>query len=100
MVADAVSARSTTTSETGRTLIALTDEVAGALAEAQQVRDRLGVPLTTLALGGAGLAERLGAALVLTRPDQHVAWCGDALPEQFENAVDVVRGAAPEGELV
>ena len=84
----------------GMTLLALTDAAAADLDAAQQACGQRGVPLTMLALGGSGLAERLGAALVLVRPDQHVAWCGDALPDQFDNAIDVVRGAAREKEPV
>jgi hypothetical protein len=33
-------------------------------------------------------------ALVLSRPDQHVAWRGDTIPENPLNLVDRVRGAA------
>jgi len=35
------------------------------------------VPMTTLHLDGLGWREAFGAALVLVRPDQHVAWRGD-----------------------
>ena len=84
----------------GLTLLALTDGATDDLETAARVSADRGVPLTTLALGGLGLAERFGSALVLVRPDQHVAWCGDALPQQFENAIDVVRGAAREREPV
>ena len=37
----------------------------------------LGVPLHRLDLDGADARRRFGAALVLVRPDQHVAWRGD-----------------------
>lgn len=33
-------------------------------------------------------------ALVLVRPDQHVAWRGDAVPDRPDHLVDLVRGAA------
>jgi hypothetical protein len=31
--------------------------------------------------------------LLLSRPDQHVAWRGDALPAEPRELVDLVRGA-------
>jgi hypothetical protein len=33
--------------------------------------------------------------LVLSRPDQHVAWRGDALPPDPEQLIDLIRGAGP-----
>jgi hypothetical protein len=35
-----------------------------------------------------------GQKLVLSRPDQHVAWRGDALPDNPLMLVDKIRGAA------
>jgi hypothetical protein len=44
--------------------------------------ERRGVPLTLVDLTDVpGLRSRYGADLLLVRPDQHVAWRGDALPE-------------------
>jgi hypothetical protein len=37
-------------------------------------------------------------ALVLSRPDQHVAWRGNALPYDPLALIDLVRGAAFGGE--
>ena len=53
------------------------DHWAGALAGAARSR---GVPLRVVDLTGRELHERYGARLVLVRPDQHVAWCGDHGP--------------------
>ena len=39
--------------------------------------DELGVPLEPVDLGDGGRPDLYGAALVLVRPDQHVAWRGD-----------------------
>lgn len=52
-----------------------------------------GVPMQLLDLeprDGAGPYDR---ALVLSRPDQHVAWRGDALPDDCLALVDRIRGA-------
>ncbi len=50
------------------------DDIARACAEADAV------PLTVLDLPDTGLRPQYGAKLVLIRPDQHVAWRGDAWP--------------------
>ncbi|MFV3126723.1 FAD-dependent monooxygenase [Niveispirillum sp. KHB5.9] len=41
---------------------------------------RMGVPLTIARPSAPGLAALYGAGLALIRPDQHVAWRGDAWP--------------------
>ncbi|WP_424137833.1 FAD-dependent oxidoreductase [Roseomonas chloroacetimidivorans] len=55
--------------------------------------DRRGLPLAVLDLdqgeGGAVYEQRL----VLSRPDQHVAWRGDTLPADGEGLIDLIRGA-------
>jgi hypothetical protein len=53
-----------------------------------------GLPLTVLDLGAdeAGLAYR-GCKLVLSRPDQHVAWRGNAPPRDPDGLIDLVRGS-------
>jgi hypothetical protein len=33
-------------------------------------------------------------SLVLVRPDQHIAWRGDAVPADCEILIDLIRGAA------
>jgi hypothetical protein len=55
-----------------------------------------GVPLRVL---DVGLREACRGAccdggLVLSRPDQHVAWRGNRLPENPSGLIDRVRGAA------
>jgi hypothetical protein len=52
-----------------------------------------GMPFTVLDLSSAGLRERYGADLVLVRPDQDIAWCGDRVPGDVLALVDAVRGA-------
>jgi len=54
--------------------------------------ERRGVPLRTIALDDASVASLYGAALVLVRPDAHVAWRGGdvAAPDAI---IDRVRAA-------
>jgi 2-polyprenyl-6-methoxyphenol hydroxylase-like FAD-dependent oxidoreductase len=60
------------------------------LVSAAAARD---VPLTVLDVKSleAGVYDR---KLVLSRPDQHVAWRGDAEPRDASALIDLVRGAA------
>lgn len=54
---------------------------------------RRGMPLALLDLGpDAPPAYRHG--LVISRPDQHVAWRGDSLPDDLPGLIDRLRGAA------
>ena len=51
------------------------------------------VPLAVLDVksrDGAGIYKH---ALVLSRPDQHVAWRGNACPEDAPALIDTIRGA-------
>lgn len=50
-----------------------------------------GVPLKVLDLGDRALR---GAALVLVRPDNYVAWTGDREPDSADDLIDKVRGAS------
>jgi 2-polyprenyl-6-methoxyphenol hydroxylase-like FAD-dependent oxidoreductase len=52
-----------------------------------------GVPLTVLDLRAADAATLYARKLVLSRPDQHVAWRGDAAPADPIALIDLVRGA-------
>jgi 2-polyprenyl-6-methoxyphenol hydroxylase-like FAD-dependent oxidoreductase len=75
----------------GYTLLRFDPHVSAAgLASAAAARD---VPLTVLDVKspGAGVYDR---KLVLSRPDQHVAWRGDAEPHDPSALIDLVRGAA------
>jgi 2-polyprenyl-6-methoxyphenol hydroxylase-like FAD-dependent oxidoreductase len=53
-----------------------------------------GVPFKILDIEKANAAISDGNALVLSRPDQHVAWRGDRLPANPVGLIDRVRGAA------
>ena len=50
------------------------------------------VPLTVVELRGEALEERYGAALILVRPDQHVAWRGTTDRRAAGTIIDMVRG--------
>lgn len=52
-----------------------------------------GVPLKVLDLSAAEAGTVYAHALVLSRPDQHVAWRGNALPRDPLALIDRVRGA-------
>ncbi len=76
----------------GMTLLALTG---GREADCDAVRAAAagrGVPLHVLARPDPDLRDRYRCALLLVRPDQHVAWCGDRLPSDPGALLDVVRG--------
>ena len=55
-----------------------------------------GMPLKLVELSGVDVASLYQQALVLSRPDQHVAWRGNALPENPLQLVDQLRGALRE----
>jgi hypothetical protein len=54
-----------------------------------------GVPLEVIAVEDPQVRELYGAALVLVRPDQHVAWRGDTVDGSPEQLIGTVSGAAP-----
>jgi 2-polyprenyl-6-methoxyphenol hydroxylase-like FAD-dependent oxidoreductase len=58
-----------------------------------------GVPLDVVALDLPQVSELYQSRLVLVRPDGHVAWRADALPEDARDLIEVVRGARGCGSL-
>lgn len=60
----------------------------------EEAARRRGVPFAVLDLASDEAAALYDRALVLARPDQHVAWRGDALPADPLALIDKVRGAA------
>lgn len=52
-----------------------------------------GLPLTTVVLESREADDLYGGQLVLVRPDQHVAWRGEAEPDDPDALIDAVRGA-------
>ena len=65
------------------------DAVEGFVAAAS----RLGVPLQVVADGAAAGRERYGSSLVLVRPDEYVAWVGDAPPSDPSQVLRTVAGS-------
>ncbi|MDR7093578.1 FAD-dependent oxidoreductase [Hydrogenophaga laconesensis] len=59
----------------------------------QEAAARRGVPLQVLEVRSAEAAGLYAHPLVLSRPDQHVAWRGDRLPGDAMALIDRVRGA-------
>jgi hypothetical protein len=51
------------------------------------------VPLRLLDIATDEAAAAYDTRLVLSRPDQHVAWCGDTQPEDALALIDRIRGA-------
>jgi 2-polyprenyl-6-methoxyphenol hydroxylase-like FAD-dependent oxidoreductase len=63
---------------------------AGAIEAAAKAR---GVPLETVSVTEPALCDLYERQLVLVRPDGHVAWRGDAEPDDAASLIDRVRGA-------
>jgi hypothetical protein len=61
----------------------------GALLDAAQ---QVGMPLAVLDVDPDLAPDAYATKLVLSRPDQHVAWRGDSLPEDVEGMVGQVIG--------
>jgi hypothetical protein len=58
----------------------------------KQAANDLGLPLTIVQVEEVGALELYGASLLLLRPDQHIAWRGDAVPEDVPGILSVVIG--------
>lgn len=62
----------------------------GAVVDAARIR---GVPLQVLDISSEDAGTAYTSKLVLSRPDQHVAWRGDVVPPDPAALIDRVRGA-------
>ena len=56
--------------------------------------ERRGVPLEVRDIDSPGASPLYREKLVLARPDQHVGWRGDAVPDDALALIDLIRGAA------
>jgi 2-polyprenyl-6-methoxyphenol hydroxylase-like FAD-dependent oxidoreductase len=59
-----------------------------------QAAARKGMPLALVDVTGAERAELYPEALVLVRPDGHIAWRGDACPAEPDALIELVTGRA------
>jgi hypothetical protein len=55
------------------------------------------MPFKTLDLRGVARPPAYRHALAIVRCDQHVAWRGDAVPQDVAGLIDVLRGAHGNG---
>jgi 2-polyprenyl-6-methoxyphenol hydroxylase-like FAD-dependent oxidoreductase len=72
------------------TLVDLSDDGGGTPMVAS-ARAR-GIPMAHLSLTDAAVRSSWVSRLVLVRPDQHIAWCGDVSPSDWDRVLDVVTG--------
>ncbi len=54
--------------------------------------ERAGIPLQEVEIASQKILDLYENQLVLVRPDGHVCWRGDAIPEDPELILDAVRG--------
>lgn len=76
----------------GFTLLAHKDAPSAAVEEARQQARRAGVPLTVLQPDEAAIPSLYPTRFTLVRPDQHVAWRGDAWPQASAALFEQVTG--------
>jgi len=76
----------------GFTLLATDAAAADNAGPMIEAASRRGVPLALLAPAEPRLAALYGARYALIRPDQHVAWRGDRLPDDAAAVLDIVCG--------
>ena len=60
----------------------------------QRAAQARGMPLRVVDVSGPDVKDVYAEHLVLSRPDQHVAWRGNALPDDPGHLLDMLRGAA------
>ena len=58
----------------------------------EQAASALGIPLNIVQVGEAAAEELYQAKLLLVRPDQHIAWRGDAIPQDISAVMNAVIG--------
>jgi hypothetical protein len=76
----------------GYTLLATDGREASELAGMEDAASKLGIPFKVIAPEDSRLTRRYMARLAIIRPDQHVAWRGDNLPEDLEGLLRHITG--------
>jgi 2-polyprenyl-6-methoxyphenol hydroxylase-like FAD-dependent oxidoreductase len=79
----------------GRDFVLVRFDKTLAVRELVEAAARAGVPLAVVDLDDDRARTLYERKLVLVRPDGHVAWRADALPEDADALVDIVRGVQP-----
>ena len=79
----------------GRDFVLVRFDKTLAVRELEEAAARAGVPLAVVDLDDDRARTLYERKLVLVRPDGHVAWRADALPEDADALVDIVRGVQP-----
>ncbi len=77
----------------GYTLLATDGRDQSELAGAQKAAEELKIPLKTIAPKDSRLGRRYMAHLAIVRPDQHVAWRGDQLPQDVSGLLRHLSGS-------
>ena len=76
------------------TLLASKDAPSAAIDQARQQAKAIGMPLKVLQANEGGIAEHYPMRFTLVRPDQHVAWRGNAWPHASQGLLEQVSGRA------
>jgi 2-polyprenyl-6-methoxyphenol hydroxylase-like FAD-dependent oxidoreductase len=74
------------------TLLANKNAPSQAIDKAQQEAKEMGIPLKVIQPHEAGIAELYPMLLTLIRPDQHIAWRGNAWPSATQGLIRQVSG--------
>ena len=77
----------------GFTLMCFNSNSNSGIEQLQKICDKKQIPLTTHQINNLEIAQLYERAFVLVRPDGHVAWRGDEIPQDVEMMIDKVRGA-------
>ena len=76
------------------TLLASKDAPSEAIDQARLQAQSIGMPLKVIQPNEAGIAEHYPMRFTLIRPDQHVAWRGNAWPHAANGLIEQVSGRA------
>jgi 2-polyprenyl-6-methoxyphenol hydroxylase-like FAD-dependent oxidoreductase len=79
----------------GRDFVLVRFDKTLAVRQLEEAAARAGVPLVVVDIDDERARTLYERKLVLVRPDGHVAWRADALPEDVDALVDIVRGVRP-----
>jgi 2-polyprenyl-6-methoxyphenol hydroxylase-like FAD-dependent oxidoreductase len=78
----------------GFTLLARPEADQDAIDDARAAAQTVGIPLSLIKASEADVIERYDARYTLIRPDQHVAWRGDAWPKDQAGLLAQISGQA------